>query len=423
MSISSSTHPDVPDPRSRFGEFKDRYDHFVKRNFSLNLTRGKPSKQQLDLSNGLLTLPGEGWPDIEIDPRNYGGLDGLIATKQLFAGILQVDPDNVIVGGNSSLNMMFDTLSRACLFGVAGGDQPWSRLTTKKFLCPTPGYDRHFLITEHLGFELVPVGIDENGPDMDQVEALAQKDHSIKGIWCVPKYSNPTGSCYSDETVSRLAAMSAAPDFRIMWDNAYAEHHLTDTPPALGNILEACTAAEHGDRVVEFASTSKISYPGAGVAALAASEKNIADFKRHLNVQTIGPDKMNQLRHLALFKDINGLRQHMEKHKALVKPKFDCVQSVLESELAGLNIARWTRPKGGYFISLDIPDGYAKRVIELAAKAGVALTNAGAPFPYGIDPRDRNIRIAPTFPPLEDVKSATEVLATCVKLAVSEASC
>lgn len=386
---------------------------------SLDITRGKPSPKQLDLSNGLLTLPGDQYVQDGTDTRNYGGLDGLPPMKALFAEILEVPTDKVVVGGNSSLNMMYDTLARGCQFGVPGGDGPWHKTDSRKFLCPTPGYDRHFKVTEHLGFELVQVDVNDAGPNMDQVEDLVANDHDIKGIWCVPKYSNPTGCCYSPETVERLARMSAAPDFRILWDNAYAEHHLSDERPMLANILELCAAAGNENRVIQFASTSKISHPGSGVACLAASDENVADIKKHLSVQTIGPDKVNQLRHAQMFKDIDGLRDHMQKHAALVKPKFDLVDQVLQRELGGLDIATWTRPKGGYFISLDAPDNTAKKIIQLAADAGVKLTGAGAPFPYGRDPRDRNIRIAPTFPELEEVGQAIEVLATCIKLAAS----
>lgn len=386
---------------------------------SLDITRGKPSPEQLDLANGLLSLPGDQYVQDGTDTRNYGGLDGLPPMKALFAEILEVSADQVIVGGNSSLNMMYDTLARGCQFGVPGGDGPWHNTETRKFLCPTPGYDRHFKVTEHLGFELIRVEVNDAGPDMDQVEELASNDHDIKGIWCVPKYSNPTGCCYGQETIERLARMSAAPDFRILWDNAYAEHHLSDERPELANIMDLCAAAGHENRVIQFASTSKISHPGSGVACLAASDENVADIKKHLSVQTIGPDKVNQLRHIQMFKDIDGLRDHMKKHAALVKPKFDLVDQVLRRELGDLHIATWTRPKGGYFISLDAPDNTAKKIIQLAADAGVKLTGAGAPFPYGHDPRDRNIRIAPTFPVLEEVGQAIEVLATCIKLAAS----
>ena len=411
----------APNSALSHGELLQQYQEFQKMGLSLDITRGKPSTDQLDLANALLSQPGSDHYLVDgVDTRNYGGIDGLPAMKALFAEILDLQPENIIVGGNSSLNMMYDTLARACQFGVPGGDQPWNEIPERKFLCPTPGYDRHFLVTQHLGFELVAVDINDQGPDMDQVESLVAGDASIKGMWCVPKYSNPTGDCCSEQTVRRLARMQAASDFRIIWDNAYAEHHLDENPPVLANIMEHCALAGNENRVIEFASTSKISHPGSGVAAMAASEENIADAKRHLAVQTIGPDKVNQLRHLKLFGDIQGLRAHMKKHATLVKPKFDLVNEVLERELGELGIASWTRPRGGYFISLDIVDGTAKKVVQLAAEAGVKLTGAGAPFPYGADPRDRNIRIAPTFPRVEDVKQATEVLATCVKLAASQ---
>ena len=386
------------------------------------MTRGKPSPQQLDLSSELLQTPVGDFLDSDgVDTRNYGGVDGLSEMKALFGGILEMDPAQVIVGGNSSLTMMYDTLQRACQFGVPGGDGPWNQVANRKFLCPSPGYDRHFLITQHLRFELVNVDMTDGGPDMDQVEWLVKNDASIKGIWCVPKYSNPTGCCYSVETVARLAAMeTAAVDFRVIWDNAYAEHHFTDDVPILENIAVHCENAGNPNRVIQFASTSKITLSGAGVAAMAGSAENIENAREHINVQSIGPDKTNQLRHLRFFKNLEGLRAHMKNHAALVKPKFDLVQEVLDRELGGLGIASWSQPKGGYFISLQVGDGKAKRVIELAAKAGVQLTQAGAPFPYGKDPSDRVIRIAPTFPAIEEVGKATEILAVCVKLVASE---
>jgi len=401
-------------------EIKDKYNNFKEMGLSLDITRGKPSAKQLDLANDLLNQPLDNYLVGGVDSRNYGGIDGLPKMKQLFAEILEMAAENVIVGGNSSLTMMYETLARACQFGVPGGQQPWNNIKGRKFLCPTPGYDRHFLITEHLGFELIPVDITSEGPDMDQVEVLAAADNTIKGIWCVPKYSNPTGDSCSEETVRRLAEMKATPDFRIMWDNAYAEHHLDDSPSALANIMSFCIAAGNENRVIEFASTSKISHPGSGVAAMAASSENISDAKRHMSVQTIGPDKVNQLRHLQLFGNLNGLRAHMRQHAILIKPKFDLVLNILQRDLGNLGIASWTSPRGGYFISLDVPNGTAKRVVELANNAGVKLTSAGAPFPYGKDPDDRNIRIAPTFPSIEDLQQATEVLTVCVQLAAIE---
>ncbi len=419
MSSTSPSEQGLKILRQQRDQLQQQYRDFKNMQLSLDITRGKPSSMQLDLANGLLSLPGDQYLLNGTDTRNYGGLDGLPPMKALFAEILEISVDNIIVGGNSSLNMMYDTLARGCQFGVPDGTEPWHRIETRKFICPSPGYDRHFKVTEHLGFELLTVDITDDGPDMDQVETLVSSDHDIKGIWCVPKYSNPTGSCYSNDTVKRLAEMPAASDFRILWDNAYAEHHLSDDRPELANIMEHCVAAGNANRVIEFASTSKISHPGSGVACLAASDINIADIKTHISVQTIGPDKVNQIRHLQLFKNLQGLRTHMRKHAALVKPKFDLVDEILERELGDLGIATWTKPKGGYFISLDAPDGTAKKIIELAADAGVKLTGAGAPFPYGKDPRDRNIRIAPTFPIVEEVGQATQVLTTCIKLAAS----
>lgn len=401
------------------------YNRLKSLSLSLDMTRGKPSVEQLDLSNQLLTLPGANardyFDDAGTDVRNYGGVDGLPAMKQLFADILEVVPQNVIVGGNSSLAMMYDTLVRACQFGVVDGEAPWNQTPQRAFICPTPGYDRHFLVTEHLGFKLIAVDMNEHGPDMDQVESLVAEQDAIKGIWCVPKYSNPDGVCYSDETVQRLVQMkTAATDFRIMWDNAYAEHHLSEHRPSLENIAKCCEEAGNPNRVIQFASTSKISHPGSGVAAIASSDANIADAKKHISVQSIGPDKTNQLRQLRLFSSLTALRDHMKKHAQLIKPKFDAVLEILEHELGGLENIRWSKPQGGYFISLDIPSGKAKRAIQLAGDAGVILTAAGAPFPYGKDPHDCNIRIAPTFPPLADIKQATQVLTVCIKLAISE---
>ena len=399
-------------------DLNHRYQAILSANLSLDLTRGKPSLEQLSLSEKLLQLPGAIYQDESgQDCRNYGGIDGLPEMKKLFSEILAVQPENIIVGGSSSLTMMYEYLSRAVLFGAADSVAPWSECKDRKFICPVPGYDRHFGITEHLGFTLVSVNMLSDGPDMDQVEEMVAMDETIKGIWCVPKYSNPTGACYSDEVVIRLASMdTAAKDFKIIWDNAYAEHHLSDHPPELSNIYDACYVAGNLDRVIEFASTSKMTFPGAGVAAMAASERNLEDTRQHIAVQSIGPDKLNQLRHLQLFPDMVALRRHMKKHMAIVKPRFDIVHEVLELELRKYDVAQWTKPDGGYFISLDMINGSAKTVIELAAKAGVALTKAGAPFPYGEDPNDQNIRIAPTFASVEDVRAATEVLCVCILL-------
>ncbi len=403
-------------------QYIDDYERIKTLKLSLDLTRGKPSTAQLALSDGMLALSPERCIDSNgVDARNYGGLDGLPAMKKLFAEILDVQPENVIVGGNSSLTMMYEVLSRACQFGVVDGNGPWNNITERKFLCPTPGYDRHFLITEHLGFKLIPVDMNDFGPDMDKVESLVAADDTIKGIWCVPKYSNPTGVCYSRETVQRLARMKcAAPDFRIMWDNAYAVHHFSGHRPVLENISKHADTAGHPNRVVHFASTSKISYAGSGVAAMAGSAANVANAKTHIGVQSIGPDKVNQLRHLNLFSNLSALNAHMEKHAQLLKPKFDRVNDIFERELGAMNIARWSKPQGGYFVNVDVPDGYAKKIIRLAAEAGIKLTAPGAPFPYGIDPHDSNIRIAPTFPSLDELEQALNALVVCIKLAVTE---
>lgn len=421
--------------RIDYEEIRAAYEGLKARGLALDMTRGKPSPEQLDLANALLALPGEGGDAYRVDgvdARNYGGLDGLPAMKGLFGDILGVAPQNVIVGGNSSLAMMYDAVARACLFGVVdeGGDLlPAWQGAVRKFICPSPGYDRHFAITEQLGFELLAVEMGEGGPDMAEVEALVADDVAVKGIWCVPKYSNPTGVCYDEETVRRLAEMRcAAGDFRIFWDNAYAEHHFDDggLSAPLANIAEACAKAGNANRVLQFASTSKISHAGSGVAAFAASEANVADAKRRLGVQTIGPDKVNQLRHLRLFGGrggdlLVGLRAHMKQHARLLKPKFDAVQEILTRELGGYGeVARWSVPRGGYFVSLDTADGLATRAVELAEQIGVKLTAAGAPFPYGVDPRDCNIRIAPSFPPLAEVEQAAEAVAVCVKLAAAE---
>ena len=396
-----------------------RYQDFQSRNLKLDMTRGKPCPKQLDLSLEMLecvkaehysTLVGE-------DYRNYGGLDGIAEAKKLFSQYLDVRPDEIIIGGNSSLNMMHDTIMSAVVQGVVDSEVPWSKLPNVKFLCPSPGYDRHFSICEYLQIEMIPVEMKEDGPDMDRVEKIVAEDETIKGMWCVPKYSNPTGITYSDEVVIRLANMKTkAKDFRIFWDNSYAVHHLTDAPVQLKNILSACEQAGNSERVFIFGSTSKITFAGAGVAMLAGSKKNMEFRKKQISFQTIGPDKLNQLRHVRFFKDLEGIKKHMEKHAAILKPKFDAVQTILEKELGDKHIAKWSQPDGGYFVSLDTLDDCAKSVIEMAAEGGVKLTPAGATFPYRKDPRNRNIRIAPSFPPVEDVVLAMELLAICIQL-------
>jgi DNA-binding transcriptional MocR family regulator len=396
-----------------------RYQDFQSRNLKLDMTRGKPCPEQLDLSLEMLecvkaehysALVGE-------DYRNYGGLDGIVEAKKLFSRYLDVRPDEIIIGGNSSLNMMHDTIMSAVVQGVVDSEVPWGKLPNVKFLCPSPGYDRHFSICEYLQIEMNPVEMKEYGPDMDIVEKIVVEDETIKGMWCVPKYSNPTGITYSDEVVDRLANMKTkAKDFRIFWDNSYAVHHLTDAPVQLKNILSACEQAENSERVFIFGSTSKITFAGAGVAMLAGSKKNMEFRKKQISFQTIGPDKLNQLRHVRFFRDLEGIKKHMKKHTAILKPKFDAVQTILEKELGDKHIAKWSQPDGGYFVSLDTLDDCAKSVVEMAAEGGVKLTPAGATFPYRRDPRNRNIRIAPSFPPVEDVVLAMELLAICIQL-------
>ena len=399
-------------------ELATRFEEIKTLGLHLNMARGKPSVEQLDLACPMLELPGsDNFRDTEgNDCRSYGNNDGLLEMKEFFGGILNCPTENVIVGGNSSLAMMHDALLRAYIWGAPGGDAPWREQGTIRFLCPSPGYDRHFKITELFGFELLPVDMTERGPNMNQVESLTS-DPSVKGIWCVPRYSNPTGITYSDKVIQRLAQMQTVPDFRIMWDNAYAEHHLTAQPAPLGDILTACNVAGHPERVLMFASTSKMSFAGGGVAAMGASNANITDARAKIAVRTIGPDKLNQLRQLRFFKDLNGLRAHMRNHASLLKPKFKLVQEILQRELGNKHIARWSNPDGGYFVSLDVPDGCARQVIALAEEAGVTLTPAGATFPHGLDPNDRNIRIAPTFPAPKDISCAMEVLALCIELA------
>jgi aspartate/methionine/tyrosine aminotransferase len=403
-------------------QLRARYEGYRARGLRLDMTRGKPGADQLDLAKEMFGNLSSG--DIKAgdgsDIRNYGGLDGLPEMKALFAQILGAPAEQVIVGGNSSLQIMHDTVVRAMLFGVNGGKGPWSAQQSK-FLCPVPGYDRHFAICEHLGIQMINVELGVDGPDMDAVERLVATDASIKGIWCVPKYANPTGTTYSSETVARLAAMkTAAADFRIFWDNAYVVHDLYDSTDSLDDILAACAKAGNPNRPFLFASTSKISFAGAGVAAMATSAENAADTRKHLAFQTIGPDKINQLRHCRYFKDIDGVREHMKKHAALIRPKFEAVVNAFEHELSGKGIAQWTKPRGGYFVSLDTLDGCASKVVKMADTAGVKLTAAGATFPYSKDPRDRNIRVAPTLPPLAQVQLAMEVVCCCVELASVE---
>ena len=404
-----------------FKSVRHEYEHLRSLHLSLDMSRGKPGFDNMDLSGEMFDLVGNdtGFKNISgIDCRNYGGLDGLQELKILFGKILGLAPEQIIVGGNSSLNMMFDTIAQAMTHGMGGA--PWGKQGKLKFLCPVPGYDRHFAITEYFGFELISVPTDENGPVMDRVEELV-KDESVKGIWCVPKYSNPEGITYSDETVRRMAHLKpAAGDFRIFWDNAYAVHDLYDDGDKLLNLYDECVKAGNPDLPIIFTSTSKITFPGAGVAVEAASPNNVALLKGRMKYQTIGPDKLNQLRHARMFKTPADIERHMKRHADILRPKFESVLAELEKQLSDTGIARWTNPKGGYFISLYVLDGCAKRVEQLCANAGMILTPAGATYPYGIDPNDSNIRIAPSYPSVEEIKKASLVLSVAVKYAALE---
>jgi len=401
------------------GKLLSRYDAFQGKKLTLDMTRGKPSPEQLDLAMEMLTgeISREYKTQSGLDCRNYGGLDGIKEAKELFAGYMEVADDEIIIGGSASLKMMHDTVMGAMVYGMVDSDQPWGKLPKVKFLCPSPGYDRHFAVCQYLGIEMITVAMDANGPDMDRVEELVASDDAIKGMWCVPKYSNPTGITYSDEVIDRLAFMkTSAGDFKIFCDNAYAVHHLSDTHDPLKNLLSASKSGGNPERVFLYGSTSKISFAGAGVAMMAASRKNREFILSKMQFQTIGPNKLNQLRHVLFFNDVAGIEAHMKKHAAILKPKFDAVLNVLDQELAGSGIAEWSRPNGGYFISIDTINDCARDVIKKAAAAGVKLTPAGATFPYGKDPEDRNLRIAPSFPSAADVKTAMELVAICIQL-------
>ncbi len=407
-------------------ELNKEYSEAKSKGLALNMARGKPSPAQLDMVMDFLdVLDSKSVMTSEdgVDTRNYGEMDGIPEAKKLMADIMDTQPENIIVCGNASLNIMYDTFSRAFVHGIMG-NTPWGKLDKVKFLCPAPGYDRHFAICEHFGVEMITVPMFSDGPDMDMIEKLVSEDGSIKGIWCVPKYSNPLGVSYSDEKVKRFAALKpAAKDFRIFWDNAYAIHHLYEDESRQDKILDIiseCAGAGNPDMVFEFASTSKVTFAGAGISAIASSVANLDDMRKSMTIQTIGYDKVNQLRHVKYFKDLNGVKAHMMKHASFLRPKFEACEKVLDEELSGLGIASWTIPNGGYFISLDVLEGCAKKVVAMCKEAGVTLTGAGATFPYKKDPKDSNIRIAPSYPSPEEMAQATDLLVLCVKLAAVE---
>ena len=401
-------------------DLEKQYADAKAKGLKLDMSRGKPAKSQLDLANDMITILDSDTNYVcedGIDCRNYGGLEGISEARKLMADVMGVPADHVIVCGNASLNIMYDTIIRSMALGVMG-ETPWCKLDKVKFLCPAPGYDRHFAITEHFGIEMIPVAMTESGPDMDVVEEYVNNDPAVKGIWCVPKYSNPQGISYSDETVKRFAALKpAAKDFRIFWDNAYCIHHLyDDVQDEILDIISECEKAGNPDMVYQFASTSKVSFAGGGISAIAASKANLDFIKKSMTIQTIGYDKVNQLRHVKYFKDLDGIKAHMKKHADLMRPKFEAVVSCLESELGGLEIGSWIKPRGGYFVTFESMDGCAKAIVAKCKEAGVVLTNAGACFPYGNDPKDSVIRIAPSFPTPEEMAQATELFVLCVKL-------
>ena len=405
-------------------DLEKQFEAFKERGMKLDMSRGKPSKQQLDLSLGMMDVlnsESDLTSSNGVDCRNYGELSGISDARKLLADMSEVPERNILIYGNSSLNVMFDTVSRAYTHGFMG-HTPWCKLDHVKFLCPVPGYDRHFGITEYFGIEMINVPLLETGPDMDMVENLVENDESIKGIWCVPKYSNPSGISYSDETVRRFARLKpAAPDFRIFWDNAYSIHHLYDDKrDVILELLNECIKAGNPDLVLKFISTSKVTFPGSGLAALAASEANIEDAKKYMSFQTIGHDKLNQLRHVRFFKDMAGMHEHMRKHAEILRPKFEKVDEILTRELGGLEIGTWTKPLGGYFISFDAMEGCAKAIVSKVKEAGLIMTGAGATYPYKKDPMDSNIRIAPSFPTVEELEKAAELFALGVKLVSAE---
>ena len=407
-----------------YSELLAEYEQIKAERLSLDMSRGKPCREQLDLSDGILTVLKTGEDchnSYGTDMRNYGMPIGVPAARKLFAELCGVEFDNVFLGGNASLELMYDAVARAELFGVAQGCTPWCKLDKVKFLCPAPGYDRHFRICETFDIEMINIEMRDDGPDMDTIEKLVAEDESIKGIWCVPKHSNPTGTVYSDETVRRFAALKpAAKDFRIFWDNAYMVHDLYDDVPDILNIFDLTRGTENEDMVYMFTSTSKITYAGSGISAFITSDRNMKHALGYIGTQIISYDKLNQFRHAIFFEDADGIRAHMKKHAEILRPRFEAVLGAFEKELSGRNIATWTKPRGGYFISLDMLCGSAKRVYELCLEAGMKLTEAGATYPYGKDPKDANLRIAPSYPPLPELRMAAQVLCLCVKLAAVE---
>lgn len=399
-------------------EIQNEYEELKAKNLHIDMTRGKPSAEQLELSSELLDLEIPFVGDDGVDVRNYGLLEGVREARALMGELMEEPEDNVFVIGNSSLTLMYDTVARAMQFGLCG-EKPWNELETVKFLCPVPGYDRHFAICENFGIEMINIEMNDKGPNMDVVEKLCREDDSIKGIWCVPQYSNPTGVTYDEITVRRLATMQAAPDFRIFWDNAYCVHHLQNDRMRddVLDISILCKVSGHENRYFKFASLSKVTFPGSAIAAIGASQQNLEDAKTHMSAQMIGSDKINQMRHALYFKNKRGVLEHMEKHAELLRPKFEAVDEILHEELGKADWCSWSQPRGGYFISFNCKPGTAKRVVEIAAELGVKFTQAGATFPHSIDPNDENIRIAPSLPPLEDVKIAAHVLAVAAKIA------
>ncbi|MFD6433833.1 aminotransferase class I/II-fold pyridoxal phosphate-dependent enzyme [Streptomyces venezuelae] len=416
--MTTELSPDAPALDGLLEQARKDYDALAGRGLSLDLTRGKPAPEQLDLAEELLSLPGGRYTSAGgTDVRNYGGLQGLPELREIFAELLQVPAGQLLALGNSSLELMHDCIVHALLGVLPGAESRWVDQERIAFLCPVPGYDRHFGLCERFGIDMIPVPMTAQGPDMDEVERLVAENPAVKGIWCVPKYSNPDGVVYSDETVARLAAMpTAAPDFRIFWDNAYAAHHLTDEPAEIADLLAACAAAGHEDRAFVFGSTSKITSAGAGVAFFGSSPANVKWLLANNQKRSIGPDKVNQLRHVMFLKDADGVRAHMERQRALLQPKFETVARILDEELGGTGLATWTSPKGGYFVTLTVPDGCAKDVVRRAAEAGIVLTPAGATHPHGDDPRDAVIRVAPSYPGLAELDRAIKGLTVCVRL-------